>query len=155
MASHEELVAELPRLEKLTNAQRQKKAKTRRKKQLQKWREWEQNTAQTDNFTATGSVRIKDKDQKTKFSNNAHLNEAVMRNDCSEGKSRYLPTKLTCSKAAHSLRDCYFGLRGLACTRPYLRCEAEVVMMTTWRMSFAVLVSRDANLYAVYGLARY
>ena len=92
MASHEELVAELPRLEKLTNAQRQKKAKTRRKKQLQKWREWEQNNAQTDNFTATGSVRIKDKDQKTKFSNNAHLNEAVMRNDCSEGKSRYLPT---------------------------------------------------------------
>jgi len=38
--SHEELIAELPKLEKLSNAARLKHAKKRRQKQIKRWQEW-------------------------------------------------------------------------------------------------------------------
>ena len=94
MASHKELIDELPKLEKMTNAQRQKHAKKRRKKQLQKCREWEIDHY-GENRSSTSSLKMKQRDCKVQFDKCAHLNEAVMRNDVSEGNSPYLT--LCCS----------------------------------------------------------
>ena len=84
MASHEELVAELPKLEKMSNAQRQKHAKKRRKKQLVKWREWEQTAGEP--YVPGGTLRMKERERLVHFDSGSHLNEAVMRNDLAEGK---------------------------------------------------------------------
>lgn len=84
MASHEELVAELPKLEKMSNAQRQKHAKKRRKKQLVKWRECEQ-TAGEEAYVPGGTLRMKERQRLVHFDSGSHLNEAVMRNDLAEG----------------------------------------------------------------------
>ena len=83
MASHEELVAELPKLEKMSNAQRQKHAKKRRKKQLVKWREWEQTMG--DVYVSGGTLRMKERERLIHFDSGSHLNEAVMRDDLVEG----------------------------------------------------------------------
>ena len=63
MASHKELIEELPKLEKMTNAQRQKHAKKRRKKQLQKYKEWEIETY-GESASSTRSIKIKQRDTK-------------------------------------------------------------------------------------------
>lgn len=84
MANHEELVAELPKLEKMSNAQRQKHAKKRRKKQLVKWREWEQTTA-GEAYVPGGTLRMKERERLIHFDSGSHLNEAVMRDDLGEG----------------------------------------------------------------------
>lgn len=85
MASHEELVAELPKLEKMSNAQRQKHAKKRRKKQLVKWREWEQTEGEP--YTPGATLRMKERERRLHFDSGSHLNEAVMRDDLAEGRT--------------------------------------------------------------------
>ena len=85
MASHEELMAELPKLEKMSNAQRQKHAKKRRKKQLVKWREWEQTEGEP--YTPGATLRMKERERRLHFDSGSHLNEAVMRDDLAEGRT--------------------------------------------------------------------
>ena len=76
MASHEELVAELQKLEKLSHAARLKHAKKRRLKQLKKYQEWVRYDRQT-----SGSIAKKKNPSVVNFENNAVLNDLVSRND--------------------------------------------------------------------------
>ena len=79
MASHEELLAELPKLEKLSNAARLKLAKKRRQKQLKKYQETARITG------SQGSVRKKTS-TKVCFSSDSLLHDLVLRNDVIEGE---------------------------------------------------------------------
>ncbi len=81
MASHEELVAELEKLEKLSHAARLKHAKKRRQKQLKKY----QDLVRTDRQTL-GSVTKKRTPPVISFENSAVLNDLVARNDIVGGK---------------------------------------------------------------------
>ena len=76
MASHDELVLELPKLEKLSNAARLKHAKKRRVKQLKKWQEW----IRMDRATG-GSISRKQSPVKIDYEQKALLNNLVARND--------------------------------------------------------------------------
>ena len=78
MASHEELLAELPKLEKLSNAARLKLARKRRQKQLKKYQE-------TVRVTNGQSVLQKKVSTKVSFSSNSLLHDLVLRNDVIEG----------------------------------------------------------------------
>lgn len=81
MASHEELLAEMPKLEKLSNAARLKHAKKRRQKQLKKWQEW----LRVERATNGTSLRRKC-EQQIGFQQEAVLNDLVARNDIIGGK---------------------------------------------------------------------
>jgi protein phosphatase 1 regulatory subunit 16A len=75
MASHEELLSELPRLEKLSHAQRLKRAKKRREEQLKKYR-----------ATLVDMVKRKKKTPaKISFEINAVLLDLISRNDVKGG----------------------------------------------------------------------
>lgn len=76
MASHEELLAELPKLEKLSNAARLKLARKRRQKQLKKYQE---------TVRVTTSALQKKGTTKVSFSSNSLLHDLVLRNDVIEG----------------------------------------------------------------------
>lgn len=76
MASHEELVSELQKLEKLSHAARLKQAKKRRQKQLKKYQEWLRYDRQT-----LGTVTKKRTPPSINFENGAVLNDLVSRND--------------------------------------------------------------------------
>ena len=83
MASHEELVAELPKLEKMSNAARLKLARKRRLKQLKKNQELTRREKETGQYVPRAKLP-----NKINFISQALLHEAVCRNDCSEGKIR-------------------------------------------------------------------
>lgn len=89
-------MAELPKLEKMSNAQRQKHAKKRRKKQLVKWREWEQTEGEP--YTPGATLRMKERERRIHFDSGSHLNEAVMRDDLAEVR-RLLSTGVSSSIA--------------------------------------------------------
>ena len=81
MASHEELVAELQKLEKLSHAARLKHAKKRRLKQLKKYQEWLRYQRQT------GSVMSRRNPHVVDFEDGAVLNDLVSRNDIVAGRA--------------------------------------------------------------------
>ena len=87
MASHEELIAELQKLEKLSHAARLKHAKKRRVKQLKKYQEWLRYDRQT-----SASVSTRRTAPKISFENGAVLNYLVSRNDLIGGKLDVLDT---------------------------------------------------------------
>ena len=80
MASHEELIAEIPKLEKMSNAARLKLAKKRRVKQLKKNQELTRRERETGQYVAKHKSS-----PKINFINEALLHEAVVRNDLDEG----------------------------------------------------------------------
>ena len=81
MASHEELIAELVKLEKLSHAARLKHAKKRRLKQLKKYQEWVRYDRQTN-----ATVSRKRIPAVLDFENAAVLNDLVSRDDRIGGK---------------------------------------------------------------------
>ena len=81
MASHEELLTEMPKLEKLSNAARLKHAKKRRQKQLKKWQEWLRVERATN-----GTSQRRKCEQQIGFQQEAVLNDLVARNDIIGGK---------------------------------------------------------------------
>lgn len=84
MASHEELVAEIPKLERMSNAARLKLAKKRRQRQLKKYQDlvrFERSTSRQ----SSQSVRVQRSPSKVSFVDTFLLQEAVMRNDLGEG----------------------------------------------------------------------
>lgn len=78
--SHEELVRELPSLEKLSNAARQKLAKKRRVKQLKKYQDLLRLQRQTS-ATGAGSMLQRRNPIQIKIESGAVLNDMVARND--------------------------------------------------------------------------
>ena len=88
MATHEELIAELPKLEKLSNAARLKHAKKRRQKQLKKFTE----QLRLDRQTVGASLK-KRTPQKINFEEGALLCDFVSRNDIIGGE-RKAPKRL-------------------------------------------------------------
>jgi len=93
MASHEELIAEMPKLEKLSNAQRLKHAKKRRQKQLKKWQDTErglrQSVAQSVSIN-DANIRRSTKQRLVNFDEDAMLRDAINRNDAEEGTKAVL-----------------------------------------------------------------
>ena len=89
---HEELVDELPKLEKLSNAARLKHAKKRRQKQLKRWQEWIRQERATN-----GSILRKRSENKIAIEDAALLNDLVTRNDIIGGQFAaidYIATKI-------------------------------------------------------------
>lgn len=86
MASHEELIAELVKLEKLSHAARLKHAKKRRLKQLKKYQEWVRYDRQT-----SATVARKRTPAAIDFENAAVLNDLVSRDDRIGGKQTGMP----------------------------------------------------------------
>lgn len=83
--THDELVRELPNLEKLSNAARQKLAKKRRTKQLKKYQEWLRLQRQTS-VSEGGSVLSKKSPPVIKMEREAVLNDMIARNDIIGGQ---------------------------------------------------------------------
>ncbi len=83
--SHEELVRELPNLEKLSNAARQKLAKKRRVKQLKKFQELLRMQRQTS-ASGAGSMLKRQSQPLIKMESGAVLNDMVARNDIIGGE---------------------------------------------------------------------
>lgn len=81
--SHDELVAELPKLEKLSNAARLKHAKKRRQKQLKRWQDW---VRQERHSTGGSTIARKRIPQVIDFEKRAQLAEMVARNDIIGGQ---------------------------------------------------------------------
>ena len=80
MASHEELVAELPKLDKMSNATRLKLAKKRRSRQLKRY----QDTVRTGGLYSPKSKKMP---AKVTFVQYALFHEAVLQNDIVEGEN--------------------------------------------------------------------
>jgi len=80
MASHEELVAEMQKLEKLSHAARLKHAKKRRLKQLKKYQDYVRVERQTSALASRKRVPV------VNFESGALLNDLVSRNDLIGGK---------------------------------------------------------------------
>ena len=99
MASHDELISELPRLDKLSNAARLKHAKKRRLKQLKGYQEYvrQQRALAASASTTGGAGNIMKKRSATKvsFEEGSILNDMVSRNELLEG---------TCRVRVHVLR---------------------------------------------------
>ena len=85
MASHEELLIEMPKLEKLSNAQRLKHAKKRRQKQLKKWQDTERIYRQSQISISEGTIGRASRKSAIKFDEDARLRDAINRNDADEG----------------------------------------------------------------------
>ena len=86
MASHEELLAEMPKLEKLSNAQRLKHAKKRRQRQLKRWQDSERVSRQSS-ISVTSEVSFRRASRKIliTFNEDARLRDAINRKDADEG----------------------------------------------------------------------
>ncbi len=80
-ATHEELVGELPKLEKLSNAARLKHARKRRSKQLKCWKDWLRQERATN-----GSMLRRRNEPQLQFEDRALLTDLVNRNDIIGGK---------------------------------------------------------------------
>lgn len=89
--SHEELIAEMPKLEKLSNAARLKHAKKRRQKQIKRWQEW----LRVERATNGTSLRRRC-EPRVDFQQSAVLNELVARNDIIGGEPPARIAKGTC-----------------------------------------------------------
>lgn len=86
MASHEELLAEMPKLEKLSNAQRLKHAKKRRQRQLKRWQETERTLRQSHlSISSEASIRRASRKILVTFDEDARLRDAINRKDADEG----------------------------------------------------------------------
>ena len=85
MASHEELLTEMPKLEKLSNAQRLKHAKKRRQKQLKRWQDTERTLRQSQLVSSETSIHRKSRKILVKFDEDARLRDAINRKDADEG----------------------------------------------------------------------
>lgn len=88
MASHDELLAEMPKLEKLSNTQRLKHAKKRRQKQLKRWQDTERAIRQSQiSITSEASLRRSTVARKSvvKFDEDSKLRDAINRKDADEG----------------------------------------------------------------------
>lgn len=87
MASHEELISELPRLDKLSNAARLKHARKRRSKQLKRYQE---NVRQERTLMVTSGSSIssmkKRASTRVTFEEGSILNDMVSRNELIEGE---------------------------------------------------------------------
>lgn len=81
MAGHEELVAELPKLDKMSNATRLKLAKKRRSRQLKRY----QDTVRTGGLSSPATKKAP---PKVTFVQCALFHEAVLQNDIIEGENR-------------------------------------------------------------------
>ncbi len=84
--SHEELARELPSLEKLSNAARQKLAKKRRTKQLKKFNDLLRLQRQTSAGAGAGSMLKRNSPTKIIIESGAVLNDMVARNDIIGGE---------------------------------------------------------------------
>lgn len=84
MASHEELISELPKLDKLSNAARLKAAKRRRIKQLKKYQEW----VRQERASSSGASFMKKRGPaRVVLEDGAMLSDMVGRNDIIGGES--------------------------------------------------------------------
>lgn len=84
MASHEELIGELPKLDKLSNAARLKAAKRRRIKQLKKYQEW----VRLERASSSGASFMKKRGPaRVVLEDGAMLSDMVGRNDIIGGES--------------------------------------------------------------------
>ena len=86
MATHEELVAELPRLDKLSNAARLKHAKKRRLKQLKRYQEYVRQQRALSATASTGGNMKKRAPTRVSFENGSILGDMVSRNELLEGE---------------------------------------------------------------------
>ena len=111
MASHEELLTEMPKLEKLSNAARLKHAKKRRQKQLKKWQEWLRMERATN-----GTSQRRTCQPQIGFQQESVLNDLVARNDIIGGK-------LPCQRV--------FG-SGLGVAPPHSAWERECARCCIW-----------------------
>lgn len=84
MASHEELVAELPKLEKMSNAARLKLARKRRLKQLRKYTETEKARLYSNN--GNGGQKLSKVGSRINFEVTSLLHDAVQQNNLVEGR---------------------------------------------------------------------
>lgn len=82
MATHEELISELPKLDKLSNAARLKQAKKRREKQIKKYQDW----VKLERASTGGSYKKIKQGTKIVFEDGAVLNDMVTRNDIIGGE---------------------------------------------------------------------
>ena len=86
MASHDELLSEMPKLERLSNAQRLKHAKKRRQKQLKRYQDSERALRQSQiSVTSETSIRRESRKILIKFDEDARLRDAINRKDADEG----------------------------------------------------------------------
>lgn len=86
MASHDELLSEMPKLERLSNAQRLKHAKKRRQKQLKRYQDSERALRQSQiSVTSETSIRRGSRKILIKFDEDARLRDAINRKDADEG----------------------------------------------------------------------
>lgn len=85
MASHEELISELPKLDKLSNAARLKQAKKRRSKQLKKYQEYVRQQRALSSTSVGGSIMKKRSSTRVIFEKGSILNDMVSRNELLEG----------------------------------------------------------------------
>ena len=86
MASHDELLTEMPKLERLSNAQRLKHAKKRRQKQLKRYQDSERALRQSQiSMTSVTSIRRESRKILIKFDEDARLRDAINRKDADEG----------------------------------------------------------------------
>lgn len=86
MASHDELLSEMPKLERLSNAQRLKHAKKRRQKQLKRYQDSERALRQSQiSMTSVTSIRRESRKILIKFDEDARLRDAINRKDADEG----------------------------------------------------------------------
>lgn len=85
MASHDELLSEMPKLERLSNAQRLKHAKKRRQKQLKRYQDSERALRQSQiSMTSVTSIRRESRKILIKFDEDARLRDAINRKDADE-----------------------------------------------------------------------
>ena len=84
MATHEELVAEMQKLEKLSHAARLKHAKKRRLKQLKKYQDYVRVERQTSAAGSRKRVPV------VNFESGSLLNDLVSRNDLIGGKVTFM-----------------------------------------------------------------
>ena len=86
MASHDELLSEMPKLERLSNAQRLKHAKKRRQKQLKRYQDSERALRQSQiSVTSETYMRRESRKILIKFDEDARLRDAINRKDADEG----------------------------------------------------------------------
>ena len=85
MATHEELITELPRLDKLSNAARLKHAKKRRLKQLKRYQEYVRQQRALAATASTGGIMKRRAATRVAFEDGSILNDMVSRNELLEG----------------------------------------------------------------------
>ena len=87
MANHDELLSEMPKLERLSNAQRLKHAKKRRQKQLKRWLDSERALRQSS-ISVISEISVRRESSRKiliKFDEDARLRDAISRKDADEG----------------------------------------------------------------------